>query len=293
VTPWNRVVKIDLSSGLAAEIVPRTPVVSGYGYGGNGLVPGSMGVIWGTALSDGSASATEPLPLSLREVSVKVGNLDAPMISIEPAAVRYQIPFEATPTLGPTPITIASKSPFEQDPRLSPQNTNITAWDLSFLDLSPDPAIYSGISAIHEDFGSLVTLDNPAEAGEIVHFYAVGLGPVSPAVATGQPSPWNPPARAVDPLLCSMDESVNGASVPVEVLFAGLAPGMSGIYQVSVQLPSSFNLKSGQRYVVVRCSTAGATSDGAVLVDVHNSQRTWPPNDFSGGQSRNTRTQGV
>ena len=39
--------------------------------------------------------------------------------------------------------------------------------------------------------------------------------------------------------------------------FAGLAAGMSGIYQISVRLPDVFHLKPGQRNVRVGCGIPG------------------------------------
>ena len=60
---------------------------------------------------------------------------------------------------------------------------------------------------------------------ELVRFFLSGLGKVSPAIATGEL-----PTAAIysidDPLQCS------GA----DVLWAGLEPGMLGIYQVDARL---------------------------------------------------------
>lgn len=266
ISPWNRVVQIGISKGQVNEIVPRTPVVSASGYGGNGMVPGSIAVLYGTALSDGSAAAAPPLPLSLAGTGVQVAGRDAPIVSAEPGAVRFQVPFETA--LGPATITIKNLSPFEQDAALYfSSNYPITAWDLSFLDLAPDPSTGVWLSAIHQDFRSLVTLDNPAQPDEIVHFYAAGMGPVSPAVPTGQPAPSDPPARVVNPPQCSVGSPYSDG-VPVAVRFAGLAPGLAGVYQLSLQLPSAFSLGPGQRYVVVFCELPGGDFVGGVSIAV-------------------------
>jgi uncharacterized protein (TIGR03437 family) len=86
-------------------------------------------------------------------------------------------------------------------------------------------------AAVHEDFTALVTRENPARAGEMLHLYMTGLGPVVPAVKTGEAAPANPPSAAVTPLVCDLD------GIPADVLFAGLAPGFVGYYQVSLRLP--------------------------------------------------------
>ena len=245
----NRVLRIGIGGGQTNEIVPRTPVVTGYGYGYNGMAPGSISLLRGNALSDGAASAGGVLPLTLAGAGVKVAGRYAPILSTQPYAIRYQIPFETTPGL--VAIEVLSDSPFQQNPAGSIPGYPIVAWDLSFLELSPDPAISTGFYAIHQDFGSFVTLDHPAQPDEIVHFYVVGLGQVSPAVQTGQPAPFDPPAQAVYPPQCHLGD---GGTVPVR--FAGLAPGLTGIYQLSLQLPHDLPLKSGEKgHVDVSCES--------------------------------------
>ncbi|HTW68166.1 MAG TPA: IPT/TIG domain-containing protein [Bryobacteraceae bacterium] len=88
--------------------------------------------------------------------------------------------------------------------------------------------------------GSLVTADNPAVPGEVITIYATGIGPttledgVTQAAVTGQvyqgPA-LNVPSTAVD------NAQVGGTTA--NVLFAGLQPGMLGVYQVQLQLDSS------------------------------------------------------
>ena len=173
------------------------------------------------------------------------------MISVAPDIIRFQIPFEAP--AGRTRITVTSLSPFSQAEFDTPV-LEIEPRHIWFLDLGPRGV--SGIKAIHQDFRSLVTLDHPAQPGEIVHFYAIGLGPVSRPVRTGQPAPSDPPATLLDPLTCSIWDQTG--KVPIPVHFAGLAPGMSGIYQVSVGLPATFKFAAGLRYAGIGCGPEGA-----------------------------------
>ena len=74
----------------------------------------------------------------------------------------------------------------------------------------------------------------PEFLGEIVQFYFTGLGPVTPQVADGKPSPASPLSQLTTPLKTSF-LLLGGAP---QVLFAGLAPGLTGVYQVSIQLPA-------------------------------------------------------
>ncbi len=72
---------------------------------------------------------------------------------------------------------------------------------------------------------------DPATEGASVHLYLLGLGAVDRPAARGEPSPADRPARLSDPMFRQID------SVPIAVSFAGLAPGMTGVYQVDFPWP--------------------------------------------------------
>ena len=75
---------------------------------------------------------------------------------------------------------------------------------------------------------------SPAQGGEIITLYFNGLGPVTPAVATGEAAPAENPARVTGPFRCQF---MDGAANDSQMYFAGLAPGMVGVYQVTLQVP--------------------------------------------------------
>jgi uncharacterized protein (TIGR03437 family) len=121
-----------------------------------------------------------------------------------------QIPWE-TPPGSSVVVSIDNGSPFE-----------LLGAELKVLAYAP------GLAAgpFHADWSGLVSLASPAHPGEIIHFYLTGLGPVNPPVRTGTPGPSNPPALVTTPFQCN-----------APVLFAGLAPGLIGLYQLDVQIP--------------------------------------------------------
>ena len=100
------------------------------------------------------------------------------------------------------------------------------------------------IEAAHEGFDQRVSPANPARNGEIVHLYARGLGPVSPAPQPGESASSDPLYRLTHPLVCGFGgaDTVDTWS-PIwnraDMLFAGLAPGMMGIYQIDLRLPAT------------------------------------------------------
>ena len=75
-------------------------------------------------------------------------------------------------------------------------------------------------------------LDHPAAVGETLEIYGLGLGATNPMVQAGLRSPASPPARALDtPRL-----QIGGKDAVV--VFAGLAPGFAGVYQVNAIVPA-------------------------------------------------------
>jgi len=68
-----------------------------------------------------------------------------------------------------------------------------------FLLQPPPRSINPFMVAVHEDWSAMVTPDNPARPGEVLHASAVGLGPTDPAVPYGAAAPaeerspgWSP-----------------------------------------------------------------------------------------------------
>ncbi len=111
----------------------------------------------------------------------------------------------------------------------------------------------------HQDFSGPITSSQPAQPGEIIHLYGSGFGPVTPPVPDGEAAPATSLSRTMNPVTCgALDASGNAAPLPV--IFAGLAPGMAGTYQLDVQLPNS----STGSPIQVRCGV-GSNSAGIAI----------------------------
>ena len=93
-----------------------------------------------------------------------------------------------------------------------------------------------------------VTPDDPAQPGETIILYALGLGEVTPAIAAGAPAPNSAPVTThMLPLQLygnSTDGSGSYVYINLTILWEGYAPGMVGVYQINAQLPA--NLKPGR-----------------------------------------------
>src|SRR5260370_37044334 len=81
---------------------------------------------------------------------------------------------------------------------------------------------------LHDASDSPVISDNPAGLGEMLSFYFTGLGAVEP----------RPPSPLVEPFPCSLISRI-GPEIKLPEVFAGLAPGLTGLYLVSVRLPDT------------------------------------------------------
>ena len=85
------------------------------------------------------------------------------------------------------------------------------------------------ISVVVEQFQPISPL-NPILPGDTITIWATGLGSVSPHVPSGQPGPTSMLAvLEITPL-------VKVGGYPAKILYAGLAPGLAGLYQINAEV---------------------------------------------------------
>ncbi|HWR51222.1 MAG TPA: hypothetical protein VN428_08955 [Bryobacteraceae bacterium] len=240
-TPYGRLARIDVMTGAVTELLGRTPV---YYAAFEALIPGSVLPLRGTGLSETTQWALFPLPSSLADVRVFVNGRPMPILSVSPGEVWFQVPFDL-PIGGPVRVELGNNSVFANG------SGNLPV-------VSRKPYFFSSAGAAlivaHQDFSGPVTRESPARPGEVVHAYAVGLGAVSPALPTGVPAPLDTLHHLAAPFDCTAGVPANGSATPVEVLFAGLAPGFVGLYQVDIRVPATAT-DSGDFFL--SCGTPG------------------------------------
>ena len=184
------------------------------------LAPGTLVQISGTALAASQMTAPAgQLPNSLNGTQVLVGTYNAPIQSVSPGMITAQLPFELMPSQ-------------QYDVVVSANGALTTPVQIQLA--ATDPGVATAMSgllnATHLN-GSAVTTASPAAPGEYIVLTAVGLGPTDTPVADGAVGPSSPLANALNQPTITLNSEM------VPVLFAGLQPGMVGVYQINIQVP--------------------------------------------------------
>ena len=228
------------------------PVVSGMatagdfgGYAG-AAAPGSYVEIYGSnlagtsrgwATSDFKGSAA---PTSLDGVTVTVNGTPAFISYVSPAQVNIGIP-DDVPTDAAVPVFVSY-----QGQSSTPAKLALFALQPGFL--APSRFKVGGtqyVAAVHAD-GTFVnsgnipgTQANPAVAGETLVFYGIGFGPLRQGAVAGQI------AGGQSAIANTFTMSIG--NVPATVPYAGLAPGLVGVYQFNVVVPQ--NVPAGDQAI--------------------------------------------
>jgi uncharacterized protein (TIGR03437 family) len=205
------------ATALVAPTNPQMPEggIVNAATGLPGLAPGSLASAYGVSMAQAADEAGSwPLPRTLGVTSVSVNGVAAPLLFVSPMQVNFQIPWNLPTGDAQFKITVSG---IESAPLTAP--------------LSPAaPGIF--VVTHGSDF-TPVSAAAPATAGELLVVYATGLGPVDPATRDGEPASLEVLSSTTKPVAAK----VNGQTA--QVLFAGLAPGYAGLYQVNLQLPAS------------------------------------------------------
>lgn len=215
-TTTGRIVSIDAQSGTNLLTLVAAPSwVPAIGY--PTLFPGSMVRLSGRNL---------PVTADAFAGRVFLDDIALPVIYANSKEVAVQVPWELQPP-GPSAFRLdIGDSPFRQ-------NQWVQTYDMfpQFIPLGPGETSVLGFKAARGDFSGLLTSQpNP---GDVIVVYAVGLGPVDGPMVTGQPAPLDHTVAIQGQFNCNFYPYGPQA----ETLFAGLAPGMLGIYQVNFRMP--------------------------------------------------------
>lgn len=219
----------------AASSAPFTAAIS----------PGSLISLYGTNLASKQAVATGlPFPSTLEKVQVLVNGRQAPVYFVSSGLVSALVP---QATEGPI-----ARIEVLNDGVRSNAVTVFVAKSSAGVFTIPSGGLGDG-AVLHPDY-SRVTSSRPALAGETLALFLTGLGAVDRPVGDGQAGPTSPLSYVTDKVNVIMGGKT------ATITYAGLAPGLAGLYQVNFVVPAG--LQPGS----VSLDVAGADSYTAEAV---------------------------
>jgi uncharacterized protein (TIGR03437 family) len=207
------------------------------------VAPGGLVTIFGDKLAPDATSVTgqQPFPAQLGGTQVLLGGVALPLLFASDKQINAQAPFDL-PLNVPTQLLVQRGTAISVPKTVSvaPAQPAIFTRDQSG---SGQGAIVNGVT------NQLADSSAPVTAGDTVTIYCTGLGAVNPAVPTG--------AAATGPVSTVQPVTVQIGGQSASVIYAGLAPGYPGLYQVNAVVPAGIT-PGGQ--VPVMVSTAGLSS---------------------------------
>ncbi len=220
-------------SGTGVFLHPRGVVnTASSAPAGTPIAPGEFVSLYGTGLARSTQVISAlPFPFTLNGVSVTVNGRQAPLYYVSSDRIDIVVPYA---TQGAAAAIVV-------------QNQNGTSNTVTVPLAATAPGIFSldqtggGSGAIlHLDF-SVVNAQHPATRGETIQIYLTGLGAVNPGVADGTPGRGSPlSVTQIQPSSTCADNSICVliAGRPAAISYAGLAPGLPGVYQINAQVPT-------------------------------------------------------
>jgi uncharacterized protein (TIGR03437 family) len=247
-TPATVTIQGGVGGNPAAPAVYAGGVVNAASFAVGGvLAPGSIASVFGTSLASSTAGAsTLPLPVSLGGASLTIGGIAAPLFYSSSGQINAQIPFGLAANTRPQ-VVLQTQTAISV-----PQTITMdVARPGIFVTTAPQGVVINLANQV-------VDATHPATAGDVVVIYCTGLGATKPPVVTNQTSPSPAAIAAIQPTV-----TVGGVNAPVQ--FAGLSPGLVGLYQVNVQIPAGVAAGNAVSMIMTQ---AGVASN-AVTIAVH------------------------
>ncbi len=251
--------------GVTAKVIPVTfvvpappppvilegGVVSAASFAGGGVVAGELISILGVQMGprEGVTASLDPatggLPTTVARVTVRIGGVPAPLLFVRNDQINAQVPYEVA---GRSDVTV----------EVTYRTSVSQPVTVRVLEARPGVFTQGGAAgqaaALNED-GSSNGAGNGAAQGSTVVFFLTGQGTVSPAVPTGRrapgAAPFPLPQRAVTATI---------GGVTAKVSFAGLAPGLIGVLQVNLVVPSGLFPRDNMPVSISIGGAAGPTN---------------------------------
>ncbi len=235
----NPGVPVVTSGGIvnAASNAPSTPVA-----------PGSYISIYGSSLASGLTIATAPFPTTLGGTQVLLGGQAIPLYFTSDGQINALVPYGMT-TNATSQILVTHANAYS-----TPQALTLADGGPGIFLNNTGGGIAVGVKPDGTQY--LVGSSTPTTAGDALVIYCAGLGNVNQPVDAGSVSPGSPLAMARNTVTVTIE------GISAQVLYAGLAPGFAGLYQVNVIVPSGVTTNASAPLVI---TAAGQSSPPAPI----------------------------
>ncbi len=253
----NVIRKVWASNAPPGPVAPADGVVEAAGFSAM-ISGGGIGSIYGTNLAPVAASASfEPLPWYLGGDHVTLNGIMAPLLFVSPGQINFQVPWEL---LSSTTATLNVVTPNGTSP---PITVNLSPAAPGIFNLNTPNSASQGVILIAgavtwvAPVGAIPGVTSrPAEAGDYLTLYCSGLGAVTDNPGDGAPAG----GLNLSYVQGSVSAAIGGQMA--KVLFAGLAPGFFGLYQINLEVPSG--IASGNAVPVI-VTAAGVGSNRVTI----------------------------
>ena len=250
----------------ATEAPPPAPRINSGGVVGAGLSfppvrsisPNSIISIFGENFAPlgtmrlvGSADLVNGrLPTRFGDVCVQIGSQLAAIFHVFPGQVNVQAP-NVPP--GNAQVQVIAGCQSANEVRSNIQTVNVQAATPEFFYFLRNADGRNPIAATNAVTGAFIGASGliagadfvPAKPGDILTLYATGLGVTNPAFATGELP------GGIGSTVGLVTVNLGGANVAAgNVLYAGVAPFLAGVYQVNLRVPDA--APDGDLQVVLR-----------------------------------------
>lgn len=206
-------------------------LLNGGNYG-NRFAPGLLTLVRpgeGTNFGDQSVSfesLPDPIPTVLGDMSVLVNGIPSPVQSVNAGEIKFYIPLSA-PQSGEAEVSVLRQSTGQVIGTTTIQMSSVAP---AFFTDSGDGR--GQIRATNLEDGVPNSPVNPASIGSEVALFGTGIGLTANAIADGFPNSDPAPSSAAIRVL------IQNQNLPEEnVTFSGLAPGLVGVWQLTIRIP--------------------------------------------------------
>jgi uncharacterized protein (TIGR03437 family) len=212
----------------------------------NVLAPGMIAALGSTGnfMQFGTTSQSAsglPLPTTLNGVQVLFNGAPVPLFFAGTDQINFLVP-NGAPQSGTVDIQVLEVA------------TGRLLGDTTMVMNAAIPGLFTqaqngsgALAAVNSD-GTVNSQSNPAMVGTYISLYGTGVGNVPGAPPDGQ-APTGPVPAPRAPTVFIFPETITGSAVQ----YSGLAPGLVGVWQINVQIPSDLptTMPNQPTYVIV------------------------------------------